>query len=192
MDEVEYGDVLSLLAKNDTNFDLKPGTKLKRIKNLLNCQRFGICQLQRSKLFLKEPFCNFTALSSSSTYTPDKGPLTNFCQKIPKQKIDQICKSKSIVTTKVIRLKSLKYIWELLEEDENVYIIYLSRDPRGTVNSRFDIPNNEWSDKRRALGQVCSRYESNLEFLRGKNGSSELDRFRLLRYRVGFLDRCVN
>merc|ERR1712079_322714 len=53
------------------------------------------------------------------------------------------CLEKDIRVAKTIRLKSLRDLPKSL--DNKLKIIYLVRDPRGIVNSRFETRDNDWN-----------------------------------------------
>ena len=157
-----------------TKKDPKSMTSKNRIGSIINCKKFNICQMQRSKLFMKEPFCD---IKNSTTPNLNRYDLDKYCKKVPKSTIDKICQTKKITAVKAIRIRRLEDVAQLLREDENFYVIYLVRDPRALVNSRYNIPQNNWklgsngkngpNDQTINLDQlnsVCQRYDANLRF----------------------------
>ena len=121
---------------------------------------FNICAIERSNVFHQPPFCDPNIISSSDRL--DRYHIKKACdaetfQDIPQ--INELCESRPITAIKVIKMRRLEHIADLLREDPEFRVIYLVRDPRALVSSRFDIPQNKWDLKNKAeMKDVCSRY----------------------------------
>lgn len=187
----------------------KSQTSERRLENIINCYKFGICSYQRIKIFQKQPFCDMEKITDLNRLHVSK-----YCHKVPNSEINQLCRSKQIVAVKVIKLKRLEYAVQLLKKDPNLFIIYLVRDPRALVNSRFQVgKNHNFSDtqifshalekislenlethkqptkskKYGHMNYICSRYEYNLKFFE-KMKKVYRERLFLLRYEDVNLD----
>ena len=98
---------------------------------------------------------------------------------------DQVCENKNkIRVAKVIRLHAIQQLKSEFSGLTDFHVIYLVRDPRGMASSRFGLKGNGWTetDKRHKLGNICSRYKENYEFLKSENSNWIRDKVTVLRY----------
>ena len=133
------------------------------------CITEGICFRHKTDTFKQPPFCEeehfehgvsgdkLRKLCPGFHFSEGKnqGTLKKFSQKI--------CRQKSAISSKVIRIYRLKNLPEKILKDKNFKIIYLVRDPRGLANSRFDAidSSGKWNEKNtKALSKICNNFHS--------------------------------
>ena len=100
------------------------------------------------------------------------------CKKVEPSHAKKDCQNMKIRAMKVIRLSKLEHL-NLINNNtnpnylgrEDLQILYLTRDPRGTANSRFDIRNtaDRIENEKKKLPTVCDRFRENIEFLLSNN-----------------------
>jgi len=85
-----------------------------------------------------------------------------------KKAFKESCLSKTITSTKVIRIYHLNTL-ENLKDLENFYIIYIVRDPRGLFNSRLSAVGDwhpkpkEWAEQN--ILKQCVHFNENLRYI---------------------------
>ncbi|XP_070550914.1 carbohydrate sulfotransferase 1-like [Ptychodera flava] len=158
----------------------------------------GLCE------FLRDLYnCEFKshddfleALNSRSLYR-SRGSLRNLNYPITQAALGSFCQSKPYVVSKVLRLSDLNMCLPMLK-DNKVKVIFLARDPRGTITSRLhrwgdilgrldDPANANYYPTKDVVKEHCNWLDMVFNFL--KNSSDWLiDNSMLIR----FEDKCIN
>ena len=109
--------------KKDYNVDLMP-------KPGLNCRTNSMCFWYQSEKLCKQPLCDHN-------YNIGSGKCQRHCSNsVTIDRVEEFCKTKPLVSAKVIRLNQIKRIRERFSD---LKIISWRRDPRGTFVSRRDM-----------------------------------------------------
>ena len=148
---------------------------------LRGCEVSNVCFRSSSVSLNREPFCEKkskwtqSALSQTSQTRVKRTRYMNTkCPKINYNTFQSFCQSKDFITSKVIRANSLEMLEnDFLNKDENFYVLYVIRDPRGVYSSRNSIHKFSKSGKEnyvgsldRALKLSCEFYKKNVEYLK--------------------------
>ena len=120
------------------------------------CQRAGYCFLDKSD-----------SVMTLDGVSDEEFPMAH----------KNLCLSKPITTSKIIRLQDLSVL-EVFKNDPNFYVIYSMRDPRGMYKSREHVPNEVYADK----SIQCAKYQSSVDYLRTPEGDWLNERLLAVRY----------
>ena len=143
---------------------------------LRSCKRTGICFPTRHKFLEEHPFSkikNGAEVSQFMDTLSDEEKEENNVEKIRNLFYNSLCSKKKVQTAKLVRLCGIEDtfpIFEVLEQqDVNLQIIYLVRDPRAIFNSRWSLkftknPQKETDKIRHMPTRHCDRMNGNVNY----------------------------
>lgn len=148
-----------LLALNEVRSDIIP--------KMRKCVRYGLCYPEDTREFHVEPFC-----PSDDVWSFDKSCAHSYQIKEMLNKYwPNMCRYQNIISMKVIRFDDPNVIIRNtnLYNDPNFKMIYVMRDPRGLLASRFKMVramrNHPIDSSRFANAQLQNRYTLLIDFI---------------------------
>lgn len=138
-------------AQRDAEINYKAGVKAK-------CRTHNLCFRSDMRWACSEDICN-----SRIGIVPSQDKKDDNCFKCSKMSgptINGICKSKSIIAQKVIRLCDIDQIADFKSKIPNLKIIFLYRDPRGIFSSRQKLIGESLAFK--TVEKTCDMYSKTI------------------------------
>jgi len=135
----------------DRDVQLKAGVKAK-------CRTHNVCFRSDMRWACSEDICNSRIGIVPSQDRKDDNCFK--CSKMSGSTINGICKSKSIIAQKVIRLCDIDQIAHFKTKIPNLKVIFLYRDPRGIFSSRQKLIGESLAFK--TVEKTCDMYSKSL------------------------------